>query len=164
MEQKFILPVVIIVILLLLWAGYVMVKAYLNRNVEQNPMDEGLADLEKKLNEEKLQSVFKENVKPAEIKHEKAEGKKSMSEVSALRGESLWQWWAANTGDWNLPLAMITLAAAKLTAEQKNELLQRYRKDHPDLYQGIKTDINWEKRADVYAKVIGQRIAVLIRK
>lgn len=167
MEEKFILPVVIIVIVLLLWGGFQILRAYRSKNCKPIPIDEDLDFLEEKLKEEErpiskthceeIEAVTCEGVKTESVPKAKPEI------VTALSGNALWQWWVAQTGNWNINPQMITFSAEKLTQEQKAELLQRYENDHPSLYQAIKTDKNWESRADVYAKVIGQRIAVLMR-
>lgn len=167
MEEKFILPVAIIVIVLLLWGGFQILRAYRAKNCKPIPIDEGLDSLEEKLNEQEKKTgceVLCEEVKSAKNEEVKAgfAPKVKSETVTVLRGNALWNWWVAQTGSWNINPTIIVMSAAKLTQEQKAELLQRYKNDHPSLYEAIRTDKNWEKRADVYAKVIGQRIAALM--
>lgn len=75
-----------------------------------------------------------------------------------LQGETLWLWWTNRTGAWKMSRKEIDECVKMLNQNQKNELLKRYKADHRELYRAIEKDKNWEKRADRYAKVIGQRI------
>ena len=81
-----------------------------------------------------------------------------------LRGEALWQWWALHTGQWEAPETVVVQAAELLCREQAEELCCRYQKEHPQLYDGIFRWKNWRDHADVYARVVGMRLEVLLRK
>lgn len=76
----------------------------------------------------------------------------------SLHGNALWLWWTNRTGAWKMSRKEIDECVKMLNQDQKNELLKRYKADHRELYRAIEKDKNWEKRADSYAKVIGQRI------
>lgn len=109
-----------------------------------------------------------EFLKPEEKQEPKPESasapqKKALA-PQELSGIALWNWWVANTGDYRLPKEAIASVAAILTPEQARELCDKYKSQHPQLFNGICVYADWYDRSEPAAKIIGLRMFVLMKR
>lgn len=81
-----------------------------------------------------------------------------------LSGIALWNWWVANTGDYRLPKEAIASVAAILRPEQARELCEKYKKQHPQLFNGICVYADWYDRSEPAAKIIGLRMEAVMKR
>ncbi len=123
--------------------------------------------LEQEPQEEEVESAT-EFLKPEEKQEPKPESasapqKKALA-PQELSGIALWNWWVANTGDYRLPKEAIASVAAILRPEQARELCEKYKKQHPQLFNGICVYADWSDRSEPAAKIIGLRMEAAMNR
>lgn len=112
--------------------------------------------------------------KPEEKAEPEPEQEQEQTSVSApqrkalapqeLSGIALWNWWVASTGDYRLSKEAIASVAAILTPEQVQELCEKYKSQHPQLFYGICLYADWYDKSDPAAKIIGLRMEVVMKR
>lgn len=123
--------------------------------------------LEQEPQEEEVESAT-DFLKPEEKQEPKPEPasapqKKALA-PQELSGIALWNWWVANTGDYRLPKEAIASVAAILRPEQARELCEKYKKQHPQLFNGICVYADWYDRSEPAAKIIGLRMEAVMKR
>ena len=117
--------------------------------------------------EEKVEAAadFLKSEEKTEPKPEPASTpKKKALAPQELSGVALWNWWVAGTGDYRLSQEAIASVAAILTSEQARELCEKYKSQHPQLFNGICVYADWYDRSEPAAKIIGLRMFVLMKR
>ena len=123
--------------------------------LEQEPQEEEVESATDFLKPEEKQEPKPE---PASAPQRKALAPQELS------GIALWNWWVASTGDYRLSKEAIASVAAILTPEQARELCDKYKSQHPQLFNGICVYADWYDRSEPAAKIIGLRMFVLMNR
>lgn len=123
--------------------------------LEQEPQEEEVESATDFLKQEEKQEPKPE---PASAPQKKA------LEPQELSGIALWNWWVASTGDYRLPKEAIASVAAILRPEQARELCEKYKKQHPQLFNGICVYADWYDRSEPAAKIIGLRMEAVMKR